>query len=175
MLIDGARDYARRESASTVLLHHVLLACADRSEAGAVLARSGWRGPDEKAGEGETPRRIAPEVTLHLAWVKGLRTALPPSSDFAVAFLLSCVIGPTSAAHRWLQRRGVDLDRLGVAAAAALGLPEEIGTRRERWSQDVVVLSPEEVAAYTDELRMAGRRYKIGAQPDGSVVVVPSE
>jgi hypothetical protein len=131
--------------------------------------------PTKGPAEGETPRRISPEVTLHLAWVKGLRTALPPSSDFAIAFLLSCVIGPTSAAQRWLQRRGVDLDRLGVAATAALACPRRSGPAGNGWSQDMVVLSPEEVAAYTDELQMTGRRYKIGAQPDGTVVVIPSE
>jgi len=176
MLIDSARDHARRASALHVRLDHVLLACADATDtpAGRLLREAGWQAPaDRPAGEGEAPRRLAPELVMHLAWVSGLRTARPAELDLGVALLLSCVVGPTSSVHEFLQRRGVDLDALCTRTATALGLPESICDRRIRWAREPVTVPARDIAEFTDELRMAGRKYKIGYQPDGTAVIIP--
>ena len=177
MVIDAARDHARRESATRIHLHHVLLAYADRrdSPAGRILHECGWRDAHQEAGDGEAPHRYAPELTLHLAWVNGLRTALPSGFDSGVALLLSCVLGPTASLHRWLQNRGVDLDALCASAATALGLPESIGERREHWSPDPIVVSADEVDGITQDLRRRGLRYQINIRADGSAVIIPEE
>src|SRR5262245_42546599 len=101
MLIDRARLHARGDFA--VHVHHVVLACADEPEtpAARILRDSGWRSSPMDPADGEAPLRLSPELILVLAWVNGLRTAAGAGFDVNVAFLLGCVLGPTSSAHRW--------------------------------------------------------------------------
>ena len=178
MLINEAREFARRESASVIHLHHVLLAYAGRVEspAGQILRECGWQSPDETASpaaDDEARPQASPELGLHLVWVNGLRTALSPTADLGLAFLVSCVIGPTSSVHLWLERRGVDLDQLCRRASAALGLPGSTCERWRRWSPEPLIVSAEDVADVTQDLRARGLRYKFNIRPDGGALIVP--
>ncbi len=180
MLIDEAREHARREAATTISIHHVLLACADRENtaAGQMLRASGWRDFEEASttvGGHEPARRLSPELVLHLAWVNGLRTAGSASVDFDVCFLLSSIVGPTTSVHGWLEHRGVDLDALCSAAATALSLPESICERRRHWSKEPIVVSADDVPDITRDLQMRGQKYKFNIKDDGSAVILPEE
>lgn len=181
MLMNEAREHARREGASAVLLHHALLACADRKDTAVarILRESGWRDVEVASPPGggdEPPRRTAPELVLHLSWVSGFRAARPESFDHEVCFVLSCVVGPTSSVHGWLeQRHGVDLDALCTAAATALGLPESMCERRDRWSKDPIILAADDVERYTRDLRLRGLKYKFNWRADGGAVILPEE
>lgn len=178
VLIDAARESARAEAASAVQVHHVLLACTGRegSEASRLLRESGWRDVTLQGAPKDSivpPERLSPELTLHLAWVAGLRAAQASSAD--VVFVLSCLVGPTSVAHDWLQWRGVDLDALCNATVQLLGLDESICRRRTRWSTESLTVAAADVTQVTETLRADGRRYRISILPDGSAVVRPEE
>src|SRR5262245_32258678 len=184
MLIEKAREYARRESAVAIHLHHALLACADApaETAGQILRQSGWHPLAETGattGDGEAPHQLAPELVLHLAWANGLRTGLSAraeaEADLSVGLLLSCVLGPTSSAHAWLQRHGVDLDLLCARSSAALGLDESACARRERWSRKPVTVPAENVAEVTLAFRVRGEKYKVNIKADGTAVLIPEE
>ncbi|OHV63442.1 hypothetical protein [Pseudofrankia sp. BMG5.36] len=181
MLMRDAKEHARRESATAVRLHHVLLAYADRDDtpAGRILHEAGWRAPQELStttkGEGGNPRRLAHDLVLNLAWVNGLRVALPQPSDFGVCFLLSCVLGPSSSAHAWLGRHGVDLDRLCVLSSATIGLPDSACIHRTRWATEPVIVPSEDAAEIMRDLRSRGLLYQFNTFPDGTTLIVPEE
>lgn len=180
MLFDEAREFARRESASAIHVHHLLLACADRADspAGQMLRECGWQNveePDAGATGGAAQPQVSSELGLHLVWVNGLRTAVGPSADFGLGFLISCVLGPTSSAHRWLQRRGVDLDQLCDRASSALGLPASTCERRRGWSPDPLIVAAEDVARVTQDLRARGLKYMFNVRPDGGALIIPEE
>ncbi|GIH23384.1 hypothetical protein Aph01nite_16940 [Acrocarpospora phusangensis] len=181
-LIDIARAYAEADNrdvqATTIHLHHYLLACmAVDTRARRMLTESGFTVRELRVPEppGSGSYRLAPDLNHAIGWARGMRAGLGGEADWSLCFLVGGLAGDGTV-DRWLRHRGVDLDALSRRLSEEFGTAASVCGTRPRYSLDPPIRLPKPQAeALMRDLHSRGLKFMMNHHDDGTIVIIPEE